>query len=87
MEALSCLTASTHRHVFRKLVFTQLMDHLRSEPFFKWLKQNFLIKAFFGTFEDAVKSQIWIAVSVYMLIAIIKKRPDLKPTSTLFYRF
>jgi len=41
--------------------------------FFKWLKQNLHIKAFFGTSENAVKTQIWIAVSVYVLIAIIKK--------------
>lgn len=43
------------------------------ELFFKWLKQNLHIKAFFGTSENAVKTQIWIAVSVYVLIAIIKK--------------
>ena len=42
--------------------------------FFKWIKQHLRIKSFFGTTENAVKSQIWIAVSVYMLIAIIKKR-------------
>jgi hypothetical protein len=44
------------------------------ELFFKWIKQHLRIKAFFGTSENAVKSQIWIAVSVYVLIAIIKKR-------------
>jgi hypothetical protein len=43
------------------------------ELFFKWLKQNLHIKAFFGTSENAVKTQIWIAVSVYVLITIIKK--------------
>jgi len=43
------------------------------ELFFKWLKQNLHIKAFFGTSDNAVKTQIWIAVSVYVLIAIIKK--------------
>jgi hypothetical protein len=43
------------------------------ELFFKWLKQNLHIKAFFGTSENAVKIQLWIAVSVYVLIAIIKK--------------
>ncbi len=41
---------------------------------FKWIKQHLRIKAFFGTSENAVKSQIWIAVSVYVLIAIVKKR-------------
>src|SRR6266516_1300874 len=44
------------------------------ELFFKWLKQHLRIKAFFGTSENAVKLQIWIAVSVYVLVAIVKKR-------------
>ena len=47
------------------------------ELFFKWIKQHLRIKAFFGTSENAVKTQIWIAVSVYVLIAIIKKRLNL----------
>ena len=47
------------------------------ELFFKWIKQHLRIKAFFGTSENAVKTQIWVAVSVYVLIAIIKKRLDL----------
>ena len=44
------------------------------ELFFKWIKQHLRIKAFYGTSENAVKTQIWIAVSVYVLIAIIRKR-------------
>jgi hypothetical protein len=44
------------------------------ELFFKWIKQHLRIKSFFGTSENAVKSQIWIAVSVYVLVAILKKR-------------
>lgn len=44
------------------------------ELFFKWIKQHLRIKAFFGTSENAVKSQIWIAISVYVLVAIVKKR-------------
>ena len=44
------------------------------ELFFKWIKQHLRIKAFFGTSENAVKYQIWIAVSVYVLVAIVKKR-------------
>ena len=44
------------------------------ELFFKWIKQHLRIKAFFGTSENAVKSQIWIAVSAYVLVAIVKKR-------------
>jgi hypothetical protein len=44
------------------------------ELFFKWIKQNLRIKSFYGTSENAVKTQIWIAVSVYVLVAILKKR-------------
>ena len=44
------------------------------ELFFKWIKQHLRIKAFFGTNENAVKTQIWIAISVYVLVAIVKKR-------------
>src|SRR5262249_4877212 len=60
------------------------------ELFFKWIKQHLRIKVFFGTSENAVKTQIWIAVSVYVLVTIVKKRlnlsaslyemlPDLEP--------
>jgi hypothetical protein len=48
------------------------------ELFFKWVKQHLRIKAFFGTSENAVKTQIWIAVSVYVLVAIVKKRLKLQ---------
>ena len=48
------------------------------ELFFKWIKQHLRIKSFFGTSENAVKSQIWIAISVYVLVAIIKKRLNIK---------
>jgi hypothetical protein len=41
---------------------------------FKWIKQHLRIKAFFGTSENAVKTQIWIAISVYLLVAIVRKR-------------
>ena len=63
------------------------------ELFFKWIKQRLRIKSFFGTSENAVKSQIWIAISVYILVAIIKKHLDSKselytilqiPSLTLF---
>ena len=47
------------------------------ELFFKWIKQHLRIKRFFGTSENAVKTQVWIAVSVYVLVAIIRKRLDL----------
>jgi len=48
------------------------------ELFFKWIKQHLRIKKFYGTSENAVKSQIWIAVSVYVLVAIMKKRLQLQ---------
>ena len=44
------------------------------ELFFKWIKQHLRIKAFYGTSENALKTQIWIAISVYVLVAIVKKR-------------
>ena len=44
------------------------------ELFFKWIKQNLRIKTFYGTSENAVKAQVWIAISVYVLVAIMKKR-------------
>ena len=47
------------------------------ELFFKWIKQHLRIKRFYGTSENAVKTQIWIAVSVYVLVAIVKKRLNL----------
>jgi len=47
------------------------------ELFFKWIKQHLRIKAFYGTSENAVKTQLWIAISVYLLVAIVKKRLDL----------
>lgn len=47
------------------------------ELFFKWIKQNLRIKAFFGTSENAVKTQLWIAIGVYVLLAIIRKRLNL----------
>ena len=44
------------------------------ELFFKWIKQHLRIKSFFGTSENAVKTQIWIAVTVYVLVAVLRKR-------------
>lgn len=48
------------------------------ELFFKWIKQHLRIKAFYGTSENAVKSQIWIAICIYVLLAIIKKKLNIK---------
>ena len=60
------------------LTITQLYRmRWQIELFFKWIKQHLRIKAFFGTTENAVKTQIWIAVSVYVLVAIVKKRLNL----------
>ena len=50
------------------------------ELFFKWIKQHLRIKAFFGTSENAVKTQIWIAVCTYVLVAIVRKRLKLEPS-------
>ena len=50
--------------------------------FLKWVKQHLRIKVFFGTSENAVKTQIWIAISVYVLVAIVKKR--LKLSANLY---
>lgn len=62
------------------LTITQLYKcRWKIELFFKWIKQHLRIKAFFGTSENAVKTQVWIAISVYVLVAIIRKRLKLEP--------
>ena len=48
------------------------------ELFFKWIKQHLRIKKFYGNSENAVKTQIWIAISIYVLVAIVKKRLNLE---------
>ena len=48
------------------------------DELFRWIKQHLRIKAFFGTSENAVKTQIWIAVSIYVLVAIVRKRLGLE---------
>jgi hypothetical protein len=53
-------------------------ERWKVELFFKWIKQHLRIKAFFGTSENAVKTQVWIAISVYVLVAIVKKQLTLK---------
>ena len=54
------------------------------ELFFKWIKQHLRIKAFYGTSENAVKTQIWTAISAYVLIALVKKRMNLDITLYTF---
>ncbi|HKZ03010.1 MAG TPA: transposase, partial [Pyrinomonadaceae bacterium] len=49
------------------------------ELFFKWIKQHLRIKSFFGTSDNSVKTQVWIAITVYVLVAVVKKRLGLKP--------
>ena len=63
------------------LVIAQLYKcRWQVELFFKWIKHYLRIKAFYGTSENAVKTQIWIAISIYVLVAIIKKRLNLVPS-------
>ena len=57
------------------------------ELFFKWIKQRLRIKAFFGASENAVRTQTWTAVSVYVLVIIVRKTWAWTPASTKFYTF
>jgi Domain of unknown function (DUF4372)/Transposase DDE domain len=69
------LTFLTNNFTVPALAITQLYkSRWAVELFFKWIKQHLRIKAFYGTSENAVKTQIWIALSVYVLVAIIRKR-------------
>lgn len=69
------LTFLANNFILPALTIAQLYKcRWRVELFFKWIKQHLRIKKFYGTSENAVKTQIWIAVSVYLLVAIIKKR-------------
>jgi hypothetical protein len=65
----------TNQFTLPALTITELYRYRwRIEIFFKWIKQHLRIKKFFGTSENAVKTQIWIAISAYVLVAIMKKR-------------
>lgn len=69
------LTLLTDDFSLQALTIAQLYKcRWKVELFFKWIKQHLRIKSFFGTSENAVKTQIWIAISIYVLVAIIKKR-------------
>jgi hypothetical protein len=82
-EAGKTLVFLTNNFALPALTITQLYRlRWQIELFFKWIKQHLRIKAFFGTSENAVKTQIWIAVSVYVLVAIVKKR--LKLSASLY---
>jgi hypothetical protein len=68
----------TNNFVLPALCVAELYHHRwRVELFFKWIKQHLRIKSFYGTSPNAVKTQIWIAISVYVLIAIVKKQLNL----------
>jgi hypothetical protein len=71
----------TNNFVLPALTITDLYRcRWQVELFFKWIKQHLRIKQFYGTSENAVKTQIWIAVSVYVLVAIVKKRLNIAAT-------
>ena len=72
------LTFLTNNFMLPALTIAQLYkQRWQVELFFKWIKQHLRIKSFFGTSQNAVKTQIWIAISVYVLVSIIKKRLDI----------
>jgi len=74
-EREQAIIALTNNFLLPALAIAQLYKcRWQIELFFKWIKQHLRIKAFYGTSENAVKTQIWIAVSVYVLVAIVKKR-------------
>ena len=73
------LTFLTNNFTLPALTIAQIYkQRWKVELFFKWIKQHLRIKAFYGTSENAVKTQIWIAVSVYVLVAIVRKRLELE---------
>ena len=73
------LTFLTNQFTLPALTIAHLYRYRwQVELFFKWIKQHLRIKAFYGTTENAVKTQIWIAISVYVLVAILKKRLKLE---------
>lgn len=75
---------TNHWQLLALTIATLYRSRWHGELFFKWIKQNLRITRFFGTSANAVKTQIWIAVSVYVLIAIIRKRLGLSiPLSTM----
>ena len=77
-ETEKLLTFLSKNFFIPALTITQLHKcRWQIELFFRWIKQHLRIKAFYGTSKNAVKTQIWIAISMYVLVAIIKKRLDL----------
>lgn len=89
LRRVSYVDAETNKHLvfltnnfdLPALTITQIYKcRWQVELFFKWIKQHLRIKAFYGTTENAVKTQIWIAVSIYVLVAIVRKRLGLEVT-------
>jgi len=81
VETEKMLVFLTNNFTLPALTIAQLYRcRWQVELFFKWIKQHLRIKSFYGTTENAVKTQIWIAVSVYVLVAIIKKRLQIEVT-------
>jgi IS4 transposase len=75
LETNKRLTFLTNNFTLPALTIARIYkSRWQVELFFKWIKQHLRIKAFFGTSENAVKTQIWIAVSIYVLVAIVRKR-------------
>jgi len=69
----------TNNFLLPALTITQLYRcRWQVELFFRWIKQHLRIKAFYGTSENAVRTQVWIAIAVYVLVAIVKKRLNLE---------
>ena len=82
-EHNKCLIFLTNNFTLEAIKIAQLYKcRWKIELFFRWIKQHLRIKAFFGTSENAVKTQIWIAISIYVLVAIIKK--ELKLNQSLY---
>ena len=75
VESKKRLVLLSNQFLLPSLILAQLYRcRWQVELFFKWIKQHLRIKAFFGTSENAVKTQIWIAISMYVLVAIMKKQ-------------
>ena len=75
VETNQCFVFLTNNFILPALTITKLYQcRWKVELFFKWIKQHLRIKAFYGTSENAVKTQIWIALSVYVLVAIVKRQ-------------
>ena len=88
VESNKNLTFLTNNFALPAIKIAQLYKcRWQIELFFKWIKQHLRIKSFYGTSENAVKTQIWIAISVYVLVAIAKKRLKLDISLYTFLQF